>query len=132
LFEKAINFFTDKENCEIAVDSSDFSLSSRCGFWYYKNKFLKSIEGNINYHATIEVKDNKYRYFFDDFVYYDYKRDRYGKYQQVKNSEEPLNDEKHLKFAQERMDELIEDLAQTMIRRDTPPVSAQKKFDDDW
>lgn len=43
-----------------------------------KALILNSAGGEITYTSRIEVKDAKYRYWFTNFVYIPYQRDRYG------------------------------------------------------
>jgi hypothetical protein len=40
---------------------------------------LKKLSGRVSYKISIEVKDNKYRYHFSDFVFHYYKQDRFYK-----------------------------------------------------
>ncbi|SDE25956.1 protein of unknown function [Mucilaginibacter pineti] len=43
-----------------------------------KTLVLAGVGGEIDYSLRIEVKDAKYRYWFTDFVFIPYQRDRYG------------------------------------------------------
>lgn len=140
LFRNASEFLEDKENCKFEPDSVQLSIQAQCGFWVYKNKFFKSIDGNINYQLSIDVKDHKYRYKISDFIYYQYARDRYGKYELVKNSAIPLNKnqknakgayDKHKDSIDERIEGLLKELKNEM--KEKPEVlSSKKQYDQEW
>ncbi len=60
-------------------------------FVYSQTGILKKVSGTINYNLSIEVKDNKYRYRFSDFVFHYFKQDRY--YNMVETGKtKPLED----------------------------------------
>ena len=51
---------------------------------------LKHEKGEINYHFTIEFKDQKYRYWITGFVFTPYERDRYGNFVPKQGIDIPL------------------------------------------
>lgn len=59
------------------TDSVSAQLIAKGEFPVYARGYVsKKIHGKITYDLTIEVKDNKYRYFFTGFVFHYYKEDR--------------------------------------------------------
>ena len=52
--------------------------------------FVKHESGEIKYKLTIECKDNKFRYWFTDFVFAPYYKDRYGNFVPQPGIEIPL------------------------------------------
>lgn len=52
--------------------------------------FAKHESGEIKYTLTIECRDNKYRYWFADFVFTPYYKDRYGNFVPQSGIEIPL------------------------------------------
>jgi len=52
-------------------------LAGSSFFVYAQTGILKKISGKITYDISLEVKDNKYRYHFDDFLFHYYRQDRY-------------------------------------------------------
>jgi len=61
------------------TDEAQGVLSGEGSFVVSKRSLLSgSLGGEISYTLRIEVKDSKYRYWFTDFKFTPYKRDRYG------------------------------------------------------
>lgn len=61
------------------TDEAQGVLSGEGSFAVSKRSLLSgSLGGEISYTLRIEVKDSKYRYWFTDFKFTPYKRDRYG------------------------------------------------------
>jgi len=61
------------------TDETQGVLSGEGSFAVSKRSLLSgSLGGEISYTLRIEVKDSKYRYWFTDFKFTPYKRDRYG------------------------------------------------------
>jgi hypothetical protein len=52
--------------------------------------FAKHESGEMRYNLTIECKNNKYRYWFTDFLFVPYKKDRYGVFVPDNGIEIPL------------------------------------------
>lgn len=60
-----------------SVDSLNGKVTGESTYYVYSQSGLfKKISGTITYHISLEVKDNKYRYLFSDFVFAYYKQDR--------------------------------------------------------
>lgn len=122
------------------ADSSAGRLTAHHSFYVYARGYVfKKIHGNITYTATIEVKENKYRYTFDNFVFHYYKEDRNHK--MVPSGKEKLLEEKkasgwqslwesHQKNTHQTITMGIADLKATMSRipdaKKELPVAAKK------
>ncbi len=64
---------------QISADEAQGVLLGKGNFMVTKKALvLSAIGGEITYTARVEVKDGKYRYWFTDFVFIPYQRDRYG------------------------------------------------------
>ncbi|WP_028982151.1 DUF4468 domain-containing protein [Sporocytophaga myxococcoides] len=82
----------------IELDSAEGKVMAK-GYYLVYNKGVvsKQVHGAIKYNVLIEVKDNKYRYNFSDFVFEYYKQNR--NYQYVPSGKEkPLEEEKFAGF----------------------------------
>jgi hypothetical protein len=76
------------------IDSVTKSIATRGRFLVYINPgVLKEIHGAIRYDLTIELKGNRYRYMFTNFVFEYYKQDKFYKFNPT-GKEKPLEDEK--------------------------------------
>ncbi len=63
------------------IDTINKALATRGRFLVYTNPgVLKEIHGAIRYDLKIELKENRYRYTFTNFVFEYYKQDRNYKY----------------------------------------------------
>jgi hypothetical protein len=64
-----------------AEDSLAGKLTASHGFYVYAKGYLtKKIHGKIIYTAIVEVKNGRYRYIFNDFVFHYYAEDRTFKF----------------------------------------------------
>src|SRR5260221_12748552 len=83
LFQNAMKYVASLKNSEEKFDlklkdSIDGKVYGQIVFFVYSQSgILKKISGTITYQLAIEVKDNKYRYQFSDYVFHYYKQDRY-------------------------------------------------------
>ncbi len=76
------------------VDSVSKNIATRGRCLVYLNPgVLKEIHGAIRYDLTIELKENRYRYVFTNFVFEYYKQDKFYKFNPT-GKEKPLEDEK--------------------------------------
>jgi hypothetical protein len=76
------------------IDSADKKIATRGRFLVYTNPgVIKEIHGAIRYDLAIELKENRYRYTFTNFVFEYYKQDRFYKYNPTGKTK-PLEDEK--------------------------------------
>ena len=68
----------------VTADKEQGVVTGKGSFPVSKKAFITAHEdGAISYTARIEVKDSKYRYWFTDFVYTPYQRNRYNAYEPV-------------------------------------------------
>jgi len=119
-----------KEN-NLEVDDSLSLAKSRGSFLVYT---FRSPDGEIKYNISIQVKDEKYRYQINQFVFHRYTRNRYGRYEidrwHSKHLEEAEfkgqqnNWEKHKATTLEKMNALILDMKTAMTAL---PQTAKKK-----
>lgn len=124
LYQNAFEFLNNLEMCAIIEDSANFSITAECGVWVYKTTIIKSLDGLVSYDLKLDVKDEKYRYLADNFVYQPYKRNRYSRYEPVKDFLKHLEDkdypgkqkqwEEYKKWTGKKMDQFIKVLNQRM------------------
>ena len=68
----------------VTVDKVQGVITGKGSFLVSKKAFITTHEdGAISFSLRIEVKDSKYRYWFTDFVYTPYQRNRYNVYEPV-------------------------------------------------
>ena len=66
----------------VAADKAQGVITGKGSFLVSKKAFITTHEdGAISFALRIEVKDSKYRYWFTDFVYTPYQRNRYNVYE---------------------------------------------------
>jgi len=92
LWLNAYTFVQEQEGCRLVSADSLNNVKATCGFWAYKSKLLKSIEGRIFFNFLVEIKENKYRYFINDFHFMPYSRDRYSRYKADKSAVQSLSE----------------------------------------
>ncbi|WPU96208.1 DUF4468 domain-containing protein [Mucilaginibacter sabulilitoris] len=95
LYNRALYFFKTgnaKDKLKLTTaDKAQGVLAGNGGFLVSKKSFVTTHEdGEITYTMRIEVKDGKYRYWFTDFVYVPYQRNRYNIYEPVPGITIPL------------------------------------------
>ena len=80
LFRNGVKWFTTLQHEKVLIarkDSLSGNLSGYSSFLVYSQlDALKKVSGRISYALSIDVKDNKYRYCFTDFVFHYCKPDR--------------------------------------------------------
>jgi hypothetical protein len=128
----------------ITKDSTNGKLSIKSIFSVYTGSgILKKLSGKFYYNINVEVKNNRYRYSFSDFIYHEYKSDRYHNILptgNTKNLEETkalgwqkLWD-KHRKTLDEKINSDIRNLKTYIIVRpkkpEISPVKKEVKWDD--
>ncbi len=87
-----VKFTYPKSNT--TIDSISRRIVTRGRFLVYTNPgVLKEVHGAIRYDLAIELKENRYRYSFTNFVFEYYKQDRTYKYVPT-GKEKPLEEEK--------------------------------------
>ena len=146
LFDNAQRFLSGikevnqkKKINNLVVADSILKASTKGSFLVYN---IKSPTGEIKYQVRVQVKDFKYRYQFTNFVFYPYNRDRYGKFKINKWKCKPLEDplypgdqqkwNKHKTSTNERVNELIADLAISMLEWPHTKKKKTKKKKVEW
>jgi hypothetical protein len=123
---------------------SNVDTSSASGFkgdsWYrvyQKGVVSKQMHGTITYKLLLEIKDNKYRYTFTDFVFHYHKQDRNlvmvptGK---TKSLNDPKAEgwqktwEKHKAYSKKQMEVLIADLKKSMEEPQKAIIKKEEEF----
>ncbi|SRR5258708_4126281 len=88
---KLLNHHDERTSITLEDSISGRVLGKSLFFVYSQTGILKKVSGAISYNLSIEVKDNKYRYRFSDFVFHYFKQDRY--YNMVETGKtKPLED----------------------------------------
>lgn len=63
---------------QLQLDSISGKITGMSTFYVFSQTgILKKISGKVGYNFSLEVKDKKYRYTFNDFVFHYFKQDRY-------------------------------------------------------
>jgi hypothetical protein len=82
LFQRSASWLGELASTDLKVtilekDSINGKIKSELRFLVYSQTgVLKKVQGAITYSLTTEVKDDKYRYVFTDFVYHYYSQNR--------------------------------------------------------
>ena len=111
-------------------------------FTVYYQLSVKSPHGVIKYNLRVATKDGRYRVIATDFVFHYLKRNRYGKFVEVKGKSKPLEDpffkgqqklwERHKLLVAEKINTLAATIKDAMLM---PPTASEKeivKVDSDW
>jgi len=107
-------------------DKENFILTNKGSFYVYRfGSLKKAIDGAVEYEIKLELKDGKYRYTITNFVFNEYRRNRYGKFEPVNGKFYPLEMEmtslnqkeweKHREVVFEKTWDLIHNLYGEMI-----------------
>lgn len=114
------------------LDTGENAIRGENSFFVYQKGLVsKQVHGKVHYKLFLEIKDNKYRYTFSDFIFHYYKQDKNYKFVPT-GKEKPLNEptvngwqktwEQHKKASEEQMkiviQKLKEDLAQTADKKE--------------
>jgi len=104
----------------------------------------KHVDGIVMFDMLVEIKEGKYRYIINNFVFQEFERDRYGKYVPVKGSKRPLEAqvsklsrkqwEIHQKNTHKKIEGLINDFKMSMASTEQSRNKKGKKtrIEDDW
>ena len=91
LIEKVKNFLKSTFEKAKPEQTGDSLLTIKNKFLTYSVlSFAKHESGEIDFILNVECKDNKYRYWFTDFIFRPYQKDRYGMFVPVNGIEIPL------------------------------------------
>ena len=123
-------------------EKENFTISNRGSFYVYRlGSVKKGIGGAVEYDLTLEIKDGKYRYTLTNYLFNEYQKNRYGKYQPLKGKYTPLEAEvsslnkkeweKQRQVVYDKSQELIQNLYSEMLY--VPKEKNKKtKKGDDW
>ena len=124
------------------IEKDNYTITNKGSFYVYRiGSVKKGIGGAVEYDINLEIKDGKYRYTITNFIFNEYQRNRYGKYEPVKGKFIPLEMEvssinkkeweKHKQVVFEKSLELIQNLYSEMIYAEEKKNKKVKK-DDNW
>ena len=124
------------------VDKDRYQISNRGSFYVYRlGSLKKGIAGAVEYDLILEVKDDKYRYTINNFIFNEYKKNRYGKYEPVKGKYTPLEMEvsslnkkewdKQRIVVYDKTQELVQNLYEQMIYAEEKK-NKKSKNSQDW
>ena len=124
------------------IEKENYTIRNKGSFYVYRiGSVKKGIGGAVEYDINLEIKDGKYRYTITNFIFNEYQRNRYGKYEPVKGKFIPLEMEvssinkkeweKHKQVVFEKSLELIQNLYSEMIYAEEKKNKKVKK-DDNW
>lgn len=146
LLENARSFLkyyvNKKYKKRITVSEESGEVVAQSSFLVYKRGSLgRNVDGAIAYTIRIEVKEGKYRYQVNDFVFLEYQRNRYGKFEPVVGKQRPLELpyselnkgqwEEHKKTVNEKMAVLVGEMKVAMARITDEPRQ-KVKVKEDW
>jgi hypothetical protein len=108
----------------------------------YKDFPVHSPHGKIKYSFRISVKEGRYRYIADSFVFYYLERNRYGRFVEVKGKSKPLEAphfkgnqklwDKHKQGTRDKVEILTETLRAEMLLPPDGPKEEIVKVEEDW
>ena len=109
-----------------SADKVNYQIFNRGSFYVYRlGSLKKAIAGAVEYDITLELKNDKYRYTISNFLFNEYKKNRYGKSEPIKGKYIPLEREasswnkkeweKQKEVVFEKTEELIVNLNGEMI-----------------
>ena len=129
-----------KKGPSILKDSTGINLS--LAFTVYNDFPVHSPHGVIKYDFTVSVKDGRYRYQATNFVFHYLKRNRYGKFVEIKGKSKALEEpfykgnqrlwENHKTRMSEKIGDLAENLRVEMMLIPNVPKEEIVKINDDW
>jgi hypothetical protein len=142
-FLKKLKVLNSKKNY-LSVDNDNFTITNKGSFYVYQHGSVnRAIDGAVEYDLTLEIKDGRYRYTITNFIFNEYKRNRYGKFEPINGKYMPLETEvsnlnkkgweNHRQVVYDKSQELIQNLYSNMIFSDEPDRKPKKiKKQDDW
>lgn len=129
----------------LSVSNDKTSLSNKGSFYVYKAGSLKkAIAGAVEYDLILEFKEGKYRYTLTNYIFNEYKKNRFAKYEPVKGKHTPLEMEasslnkkeweKQRATVYDKSQELISNLYEEMIysKKDKSKKNKKVKKEENW
>ncbi len=125
------------------VDEDNYVITNKGSFYVYQfGSVKKAIAGAVEYDITLEVKEGRYRYTITNYVFNEYKRNRYGKFEPEKGKYMPLEMEvsklnskeweKHKQVVYDKSQELIQNLSGEMIYSEDTKKTKKVKKEENW
>ncbi len=135
-------YVNKKYRKKIAVNQASGEATAISSFLVYKRGSLgRNVDGAIEYTIRIEVKDGRYRYYIGHFVFQEYQRNRYGRFEPVSGKQRPLEQpysdlnkgqwEDHKKTVSEKIELLVGEMKVAMAGK-PEKQSKSTKVGDDW
>lgn len=123
-------------------EKENYTINNRGSFYVYRlGSVKKGIGGAVEYDLILEIKDGKYRYTLTNFIFNEYQKNRYGKYEPIKGKYTPLEAQvgslnknewdKQRQVVFDKSQELIQNLYSNMIYAEEKKKKKEKK-DDNW
>ena len=140
-FMKKVKVLNSKKKY-FKIEKENYTIRNKGSFYVYRiGSVKKGIGGAVEYDIDLEIKDGKYRYTITNFIFNEYQRNRYGKFEPVKGKYTPLEMavssinkkewEKHKQVVYDKSQELIQNLYSGMIY-DEEKKNKKAKKDDNW
>jgi len=140
-FMKKVKVLNSKKKF-YSEDAQAYSLKNRGSFYVYRmGSMKKAIAGAVEYDLTLEVKEARYRYTLTNFVFNEYKKNRYAKYEPIKGKYTPLEAqltgvnakewEKQKQVVYDKSQELIQNLYSDMLFVESNKKKKKKK-EENW
>lgn len=140
-FIKTIKVLNSKKKF-YTENKESYVINNRGSFYVYRlGSVKKGIGGAVEYDLTLEIKDGKYRYTLTNFIFNEYQKNRYGKYEPMKGKYTPLEAQvsslnkkewdKQRQVVYDKSQELIQNLYGEMIYAKEKKKKKEKK-DNNW
>lgn len=140
-FMKKVKVLNSKKSFYLE-QRENYTIKNKGSFYVYRlGSVKKAIGGAVEYDLILEVKDGKYRYTITNFIFNEYQKNRYGKYEPVKGkytsleaNVSALNQKEWNKQRQvvyDKSQELIQNLYSDMIYAEEKLKKKGKK-EDNW
>jgi hypothetical protein len=141
-FLKKVKVLNSKKKY-LTVNQENYALSNKGSFYVYQyGSVNKAIAGAVEYDILLEVKDGRYRYTITNFIFNEFQRNRYGKYEPMNGKNTPLETEvsnlnkkgweKHRQVVYDKTQELIQNLQSNMIYTEESKKYKKIKKDENW
>jgi hypothetical protein len=125
------------------VNEDHTEVTLPLAYTVYHDFPVHSPHGIIKYNFTVSVKDSRYRYVATGFTFHYLKRNRYGKFVEVKGKSKTLEEpvfkgqqklwEQHKEQVQVKVDQFVQELkAHMMMLPQVPEEEIVKVNDDNW
>ena len=147
LFENGLKFMKKikvlhSKSKFLNASKENYKIFNRGSFYVYRiGSVKKAIAGAVEYDVTLEFKEDKYRYTITNFLFNEYKKNRYGKYEPITGKYKPLEMdassinkkewEKQKEVVYQKTEELVANLYGEMIYAEEKKKKNAKK-EDNW